>query len=377
MRRRKGAIAPYGTRRTITTLVAQLTSVVGLDEGFDPESPAHPSTRLFAAMRQIIERHGGAVEPTTGHAIVALFGAQLLHEDDALRAVRAAAEIRASLRHVTTIGLSTGEVLARTVTGSASLLAGDVVDLAFRLAQAAEPGQIFLAPTTYGQVQRSVDAEAASPIELRGNVQPVRPFLLRSISTEIGARASRFSSPLVGRERELAQLVGALHQATIGRTCQLFSLLGPAGVGKSRLVQEFLEAVRSDVVIVQGRCPPYGERVAFWPVAESIKQAAGIHDTDTADTVRSKIRQLVRDHPRADSIVDEVSAIIGASEAASTNDATFSAIRNTFESIAQARPLVIVFDDIQWAEPSLLSLIDYLARRLPIRTDPPLVHRPT
>jgi predicted ATPase len=144
-------------------------------------------------------------------------------------------------------------------------------------------------------------------------------------------------------------------------TCQLFTLLGPAGVGKSRLVHEFLREVRAEAEVLRGRCPPYGERVGFWPVAETIKQAAGISDADTAAEVRDKVAALLGVGGRVSAIADHIAAIIGLSEVPSSSDETFRAIRSVYESIARARPLVIVFDDVQWGEPSFLDLIEHLA----------------
>ncbi|MCI0583636.1 MAG: AAA family ATPase [Chloroflexi bacterium] len=155
--------------------------------------------------------------------------------------------------------------------------------------------------------------------------------------------------------------MSAFEQATADETCQLFTLLGPAGVGKSRLVHEFLGSIRPKAQVLRGRCPPYGERVAFWPVAETIKQAAGISDADTAAEVRDKIGALLGADQRASAIADHVAAIIGLPEAPSSSEETFLAIRSVYESIAVARPLAIVFDDVQWAEPSFLDLIEHLA----------------
>jgi len=184
---------------------------------------------------------------------------------------------------------------------------------------------------------------------------------LLAVTPGLSSHEQRFDSPLVGRTRERRQLRSAFEQATADETCQLFTLLGPAGVGKSRLVHEFLRSIRPKAQVLRGRCPPYGERLAFWPVVETIKQAAGISDADTAAEVRDKIGALLGADHQASAIADHVAGIIGLSEAPASSEETFLAIRTLYESIARGRPLAIVFDDVQWGEPSFLDLVEHLA----------------
>jgi DNA-binding SARP family transcriptional activator len=362
------------TRRTVTTLIADLSGSTLAGEPLDPESARVPLDRCFQELRPVLERHGGTVEQVVGDAVVAVFGMPLVHEDDALRAVRAAFEMRGALaalsgpletelgvRMTMRVGVNTGEVVVASGISSAGLVTGDAVNVAVRLQQAAGSGEILLGEGTHHLVRRAIDAEPTGAIDPRRRSGPTRAFRLLAVTPGPTGHEQRFDSPLVGRERERGLLESAFEQATADETCQLFTLLGPAGVGKSRLVHEFLRLVRPEAQVLRGRCPPYGERVAFWPVAETIKQAAGISDADTAAEVRAKIGALLGADQRGSAIADQVAAIIGLSETPSSSEETFLAIRSVYESIARVRPLAIVFDDAQWGEPFFLDLIEHLA----------------
>ena len=363
---------PRDSRRTVTVLVADVRGSTLAGETLDPESARLALDRCFHEMRAVLERHGGTVETAVGGAVLAVFGVPLVHEDDALRAVRAALEMRDALaalndrleaelvvRFTMRIGVDTGEVVIAWGTGSANQVTGDAVNVAATLQQAAGSGEILLGGGTHDLVRLAIDAERTS-IGTPGGSGLTRAFRLLAVTPGLTGRVQRFDSPLVGRERECRLLRSAFEQVIADETCQLFTLLGPAGVGKSRLVHEFLREVRAEAEVLRGRCPPYGERVGFWPVAETIKQAAGISDADAAADVRDKVAALLGAGERVSAIADHIAAIIGLAEVPSSTDETFRAIRSVYESIARARPLVIVFDDVQWGEPSFLDLIEHL-----------------
>jgi DNA-binding SARP family transcriptional activator len=362
------------TRRTVTTLIADLSGSTLAGEPLDPESARVPLDLCVQALRPVLERHGGSVEQVVGDALVAVFGMPLVHEDDALRAVRAAFEMRGALaalggrleselgvRVTMRVGVNTGEVVTAWATGQSSPVTGDAVNVAVTLQQAAGPGEILLGEGTHHLVRRAIEAEPTEAIDPRRMSGPTRAFRLLAVAPGPTSHEPRFDAPLVGRELERGLLESAFEQATADETCQLFTLLGPAGVGKSRLVHEFLRSIRPTAQVLRGRCPPYGERVAFWPVAETIKQAAGISDADTATEVRGKIGALLGADRQALAITDHVAAIIGLSEAPTSSDETFRAIRTLYERIARGRPLAIVFDDVQWGEPFFLDLVEHLA----------------
>jgi DNA-binding SARP family transcriptional activator len=368
---------PRDARRTVTTLIADMRGSTLAGDPLDPESARVPLDRCFQEMGSVLERHGGTVERVVGDAVLAVFGIPLVHEDDALRAVRAALEMRNAVaalskrleaelgvRIAMRVGVNTGEVVAARDTDSATQVTGDAVNVAARLQQAAGSDEILLGEATYGLVRWAINAEPTGPMDPHHRARSTGPFRLLAIAGGITRHTQRFDSPLVGRERERRRLESAFEQAAADRTCQLFTLLGPAGVGKSRLVHEFLLQVRPEAEVLRGRCPPYGERVAFWPVAETIKQAAGISDVDSAVEVRDKIETLLGADQHASSIADHVASVIGLSDAPSSSEETFEAIRRVYQNVAQARPLAIVFDDVQWAEPTFLDLIEHLADAL-------------
>jgi class 3 adenylate cyclase/DNA-binding SARP family transcriptional activator/tetratricopeptide (TPR) repeat protein len=365
-------VSRHPGRRTVTILVAEVDgSAVG---DLDPESTRRPAAEMFDELCRIVERHGGMAEPFIGDAVLGVFGVPTIHEDDALRAVRAAAEMRDAVVGVAQdherdpgasislrIGLSTGEIVIGEVRRASRVVTGDTVNIAARLAEAAAPGDALLGETTHRLVRHAAEVERAHPIQLRGVAKAVAAYRLRAVAPDIVGHRIRLDSPLVGRERELRQLQAALEQAIDDEACYLFSLLGPAGVGKSRLVHEFLGFLGPDALVLRGRCLPYGEQVAFWPIAEAVRQAAEIRSTDDAFAARQKLERLVRGDQRASLVAERTAGAIGLSAAPSAGDDTSWAIRTLFESLARNRPLLIVFDDVQWGEPTFLDLIDYLA----------------
>jgi hypothetical protein len=283
--------------------------------------------RYFEDLRVILERHGGTVEKFVGDAVMAVFGIPVSHEDDALRAVRAASEMRAAIvEHglEARIGVNTGEVV---VGGEGeTLVTGDAVNVAARLEQAAPSGEILIGAETRQLVRDAVRVETVEPLTLKGKSEPVQAHrLLELVADEPVAR--HLDTPLVGRERERQRLWRAYEDAVADRSCQLFTLLGPAGIGKSRLVADFLERVGEDADVLRGRCLSYGEGITYWPLVE-ILVAIGV-DSDS---------------------------IIGSSP-----PETQLAFRRLLEVRAADRPQVVVIDDLQWAEPVFVDLVEHLA----------------
>jgi hypothetical protein len=304
---------------------------------------------------------------------MAVFGIPRLHEDDPLRAVRAAGEMRQALAHLNEalerehgvgftarIGVNTGEVVAGDGSSGQRLVTGDAVNVAARLEQAATPGEILLGETTYRLVKDAVEVEPVEPLELKGKSEPVPAFRLTEIHADVAGHERHLDSPMVGRDKELDMLAGALDRAITERTSHLFTLLGPAGVGKSRLVAEFLNGPAAEATRLRGRCLSYGEGITFYPLAEVIQQAAGVERDDDVETARGKLAALVEGAPNADGIVTNVGGLLAWGEPGAVEDAYWS-VRRLFEHLARDRPLVVVFDDIHWAEPVFLDLIEHLA----------------
>lgn len=337
------------TRKTVTVLFSDVVDSTPLGEALDPEQLRALMGRYFAEMRTVIERHGGSVEKYIGDAVMAVFGIPSVHEDDALRAVRAASEMREALERLNRqeaeplavrTGLATGEVVAG---DGDTLVTGDTVNIAKRLEQAAAPGEILVAETTHELVRDAVVAEPVGPLALKGRTAPVAAWRITGVAHGSPGRVRRFDSTIVGREDELALLRQANARAVASRGCHLFTILGPAGVGKSRLTREFLGQVGDDAAVLVGRCLPYGEGITFWPLRE-VMQTVG------------DIRRHVDD---ADATVIE--AAIGIGDAQAAPEEIARALRRLLEAIARESPLVLTFEDIHWAESALLDLIDHLA----------------
>src|SRR5579864_6487375 len=243
-------------RKRVTVLFCDITGSTALGESTDPEALRALLARYFERMKGIIESHGGTVEKFIGDAVMAVFGVPVLHEDDALRAVRAAMEMQAALPEMglqCRIGINSGEV----VTGTAERLAtGDAVNVAARLEQAAAPGEVLLGEVTLRLVRDSVEVEAVPPLVLKGKSEPVPAY--RLVSVKQAAERRQLLTPMIGRERDLRRLQDAFASAVDDRSCQLFTVLGSAGVGKSRLSMEFLRGL-DDAWVVRGRCLSYGK----------------------------------------------------------------------------------------------------------------------
>ena len=360
-------------RKVVTVVFADVTGSTALGEKLDPEALRRVMGRFFDEMAAVIERHGGTVEKFIGDAVMAVFGIPQLHEDDALRAVRAADEMRGALEGLNValqkehgvglaarIGVNTGEVVAGDPSAGQRLVTGDTVNVAARLEQAATPGEILLGESTHRLVKDAVEVAPVVPLDLKGKELPVPALRLLTVHADTAGHERHLDSPMVGRGKELDLLERALERAVTDRTSQLFSVMGPAGVGKSRLVAEFLRGSARSATILRGRCLSYGEGITFYPLAEVVHQAAGIAEGDTAAAARGRLDALLAGAPEAGRISVLVAGLFGWAEPGATEDA-FWAVRKLLEHVAAQRPLVVVFDDIHWAEPTLLDLIEHLA----------------
>jgi class 3 adenylate cyclase len=351
-------------RKTVTALFCDLVGSTTLAEQHDPEVLKPLLQRYFEEMRTAIERHGGTVEKFIGDAIVAVFGMPRVHEDDALRAVRAAVEMRERFASPADgpvglagrIGITTGEVL---VAGPEQPLIGDTMNTAARLQAAAEPGEILIGEPTYRLVQDAVVAETVEPLTLKGKADPVPAYRLVQVASLSPMRTRRLDAPMVGRAREGALLEQAFERTVSDRACQLFTVLGAAGAGKSRLVEEFLSSL-DGADVMRGRCLPYGEGITYFPVAEAMKEALGLADFDDESSVREAIHAAVAGEDHADAITANLAKLLGAGEGGAAEE-TFWAIRRFLEVWGRARPVVVVFGDIHWGESTFLDLVEHVA----------------
>jgi class 3 adenylate cyclase/tetratricopeptide (TPR) repeat protein len=339
-----GAKTGREIRKTVSVLFCDVAGTTSLGESVDPEVLRRLLARYFERVRGIVELHGGTVEKFVGDAVMAVFGVPVVHEDDALRAVRAAAEILEALPALgvrARVGVNTGEV----VTGTEERLAtGDAVNVAARLEQAAAPGEALLGTETARRTRDAVDAEPVAPLELKGKAEPVAAYRLLGVHE---SAERRLESPLVGRARELSRLGDEFARAVHDRSCRLTTVLGPAGVGKSRLAAEF--AARVDARVVRARCLSYGAGITFLPLVELVKQLGALPEDET---VATPLRSL-----------------LGESKAATSADEIAWAFRRLLEREARDRPLVCVLDDLHWGEETFLDLVEHvadLARDAPI-----------
>jgi len=365
-------------RKTVTVLFADISGSTALGEQLDPESLRGIMSRYFEEMRSAVEQHGGTVEKFIGDAVMAVFGVPTVHEDDALRAVRAASQMREILatlngeldrdfgaRLQIRIGINTGEVVAGDPASGETFVTGDTVNVAARFEQTAEPGEIVFGEETHRLVRDAVHVDPAEPLELKGKSDRVPAFRLVDVTPGAPAFARRLDSPLVGREEEVGRLQRAFEEAVAERACRMVTVLGDAGLGKSRLVTELVARLGGRARTLWARCLPYGEGITFWPVAEAVWEAAAIDESDAPDAARAKLRALVAGEEDGAEVADRVSAAIGLSDDAPGGgdiQETFWAVRRLFEIVAADTPLVVLFEDIHWAEPTFLDLLQYVTR---------------
>ncbi len=364
-------------RKVVTVLFADLVGFTSRAESLDPEDVEAILRPYHERLRSELERYGGTVEKFIGDAVMALFGAPVAHEDDPERAVRAALAIRDWAREEdglqVRIGITTGETLvflnARPERGE-GMASGDVVNTASRLQAAAPENGILVDETTYRASQQAIDCREAEPVEAKGKREPVPVWEAVEARSRFGTDVVQSGASLVGRRRELDVLLDAFARARSEDEPQLVTLVGVPGIGKSRLVFEFFQqGVEPDPELIywrQGRCLPYGEGVTYWAVSEMVKAQAGILDTDSAEQAAEKLAQAVKSATGDDASWVEayLRPLVGLGEAAELGEdrhaEAHAAWRRFFEGLAQQRPLVLVFEDLHWADEGLLDFVDHL-----------------
>ena len=382
-------------RKVVTVFFADLVGFTGRAEQLDPEDVRGMLSPYYARLRSEIERFGGTVEKFIGDAVMAVFGAPTAHEDDPERAVRAGLAVRDAIRELNEsdpsldlhvrIAVNTGEAVvalgARPSEGE-GMVAGDVVNTAARLQTAAPVDGILVGEATYRATERAIEYEEGEPVQAKGKAEPTPVWEAVAARARYGVDVRQAGgAPLVGRRAELNLLADTLARAQRERTPQLLTLVGVPGIGKSRLVWELAQALDADpdqfVFWRQGRSLPYGEGVAFWAVAEMIKAQAAILETDSAEVTTAKLAQTVADvipdPATAQWVESHLRPLVGLTTEGEGNgerDEAFSAWRRFFEALADRHPLVLVFEDLHWADDNLLDFADYL---VDWATDSPLL----
>ena len=364
----------------MSVLFCDLVGFTAASEAADPEDVRARLRPYHERLRVVLERFGGTVEKFVGDAVMAVFGAPVAHEDDAERAVRAGLRVLEAIEELNEadpglslqvrVGVNTGEAVvalsARPEQGE-GIVTGDVVNTASRLQGAAPVDGIAVSEQTYRATERVFDYERLEPVSVKGKAGPLlvwRPLRPRA---RFGSDVIRtHSTPLVGRELERTLLVGTFERAAQQRSCQLVSVVGEPGVGKSRLCGELFGYIEDRPGLVrwrQGRCLPYGEGIAFWALGEVVKAEAGILESDSPEQAAAKLeRALPEGDPDLPWLRARLLPLVGAAggEPASQEE-SFTAWRRFLEGLASDGPAVLVFEDLHWADPALLSFLEYLA----------------
>ena len=367
---RRAQPPPQEVRKTVTIVFCDLKDSTALGDRLDSEALREVLALYFSAMKPVLDRHGGTIEKYIGDAIMAVFGLPRMHEDDALRAVRAAAQMREALAELNVTlraefgvtlenrtGVNTGEVVTGDTGGSQRLATGDTVNVAARLEQAAPTGEILIGESTYRLVRDTVEVVPVEPLTLKGKPEPVPAYRLLSVTA--GATSARPADrPLIGRAREIAALDAEFRRSVAGSECRLVTLLGEAGVGKSRLIEEFVRSIADEAAVLQGRCLSYGDGITFWPLAEVFRQAAGIVPEDSEEDAHAKLASCFGEQ-LADA-TSRIESVMGLSQHQYGKDELSWAVRAVLEELVRRRPLVVVFDDIHWAEATFLDLIEHI-----------------
>jgi class 3 adenylate cyclase/tetratricopeptide (TPR) repeat protein len=355
-------------RKTVTIVFSDLKGSTAIGERLDAEALHEVKERYFKAMAGEIARHGGKVEKYIGDAIMAVFGLPRAHEDDALRAVRAAFGMQQTLARVNVelqsrygvalaqrIGVNTGEVVANDdPTADQKLATGDAVNVAARLEQAAPEKQVYIGEVTYRLVRDAVEVESVEPLELKGKSQRVAAYRVVNVPG-LDGNLRRVDTPVVGRDTELAEITRCYHEVVQGSAVRMVTVIGDAGVGKSRLVHEVVERIAAGARVLRGRCLPYGDGITFWPLRVMLS-AAGVREDDSPEQARDKLLHALGDA----GVVDRIAAAIGLSSTVYPLHEVYWAARKVLEILATDAPVVAVIDDIHWAETAFLDLLEHV-----------------
>jgi predicted ATPase/class 3 adenylate cyclase len=368
------ALPRQEVRKTVTVVFSDLQGSTMLAERVDSELVREMMHRYFAEMRAVVEQHGGVVEKYIGDAIMAVFGLPRVHEDDALRAVRAAADMQQALarlneeldarwgvRLAARIGVNTGEVVAGDPSAGQRLATGDAINVAARLEQAAHEMQVLIGESTHRLVRGWVEVEPLPPLTLKGKSQPIPAYRLLTVREGDHATAGGRGGQLVGRALESARLIGEFELAVSRRACGLVTIVGEAGIGKSRLIAELARLIGDEARVVRGRCLAYGRGITFWPLIGIVRQLAEIGEEESPETARPKLLALLDGDDAAGEAAERVASAIGLSERQFPLEDVYWGTRKLLQQAARRRPVVVVFEDVHWAEPALLELVDRVA----------------
>jgi len=372
--------SPVAERRVVSVLFADLVGFTTLSETRDAEDVRDLLTRYFETCRTLISRYGGTVEKFIGDAVMAVWGTPVAQEDDAERAVRAALELTAAVTElgqgVGTPGLAaragvlTGEAAVTLGAEGQGMVAGDLVNTASRVQSAATPGAVLVGEATKRLTEAAVVYEDAGTRELKGKAEPLQLWRALRVVAGVGGtnKSTGLEAPFVGRDRELRLVKDLFHTSADEKKAHLISVVGIAGIGKSRLSWEFfkyIDGLATPIRWHRGRCLPYGEGVTYWALAEMIRTRAGILEAEAPASATVKLRQAVEDvvpdQEERQWIWPRLATLLGLEDGTGRDqEGLFAAWRLFYERLAEEMPTVMVFDDLQWADAALLDFIEYL-----------------
>jgi class 3 adenylate cyclase len=360
-----------------------LSGSTALAERVDAEAMYGLMRSYYESVQAALERHGGSVEKFVGDAVVGVFGVPEAHEDDALRGCRAALEIQVRIatlneelearygtRLSVRIGINTGEIVTGDVgsramfAGSDAIVLGDAMNVAARLEQAAEPGEVLIGAPTWRLVRDAVDVEPREPVLAKGKSEPVSAYRLLGVNAA-GQAPRQDVGLLAGREDELALLLGAFEEVEAEGACRLVTVVGEPGIGKSRLAAELLGRVGARARVSRGACLSYGEGITYWAIGEAVRSLAGIRDDQSLEDARAALDASLASSPDGDEVAAQIAHLLGLSSGSTTPQELGWAVRRFLAAAAWEQPLILVVDDIQWAERVLLDLLGGLPAALP------------
>jgi predicted ATPase/class 3 adenylate cyclase len=366
-------------RKVVSVLFCDLVGFTAASEHADPEDVRARLRPYHARLQQVIESHGGTVEKFVGDAVMAVFGAPVAHEDDAERAVRAGLRILEAIEELNRgdeklqlqvrVGINTGEAVvalgAHPERGE-GFVTGDVVNTASRLQGIAPINGVALSEPTFRQTERVFTFVRLEPVQVKGKAEPIQVWQALAARSRFGADVIRASpTPLVGREFERPQLIATFERAATQRSCQLVTIVGEPGVGKTRLCTELFAYIERRPGLVrwrQGRCLPYGEGIAFWALGEIVKAECGILESDSPEAALAKLDQAIVEHePDRAWLTARLAPLVGAGGEPASQEESFTAWRRFLEGLAAQNPTVLVVDDLHWADEPMLAFLEHLA----------------
>jgi class 3 adenylate cyclase/tetratricopeptide (TPR) repeat protein len=372
---RLNTVTPVDELKVVTVVFCDVVRSTEMGEKLELVTLKRTMDAFAVTARRVLAGHGGQTGALHGDSVMAVFGIPTAHDDDALRGVRAALELRDALVPLgedlarehgvplrVRVAVNTGRVLVHEATALEERVAGPTLNVAKRLEEAAQPGSVLIGEETYQLVRDAVRTEKVEPMTLQGIAEPVQAYRLLEVLPGRPGRIPRLQAPMIGRDIEHDLLRALFERAVAKRSCHLVTVLGRAGVGKTRLADEFARGLGDRARVLRGQCLAYGDSVTFWPMVQIVRQAAGIAPTDPPDTAQRRLATLFAGDDRDRQALSQIGQLLGVGGQAATDlpGDTAGSLRRLLESLARRRPVVVLIEDLQWAEPTLLDTLELI-----------------